>query len=288
MVESDNMNFTPVIIVGAGRSGTNAFRDLLSEQKGFVTWPCDEIDAIWMHGNIGKATDVLTKEDLNDKAIVCIRSAFKKIWQGTNANFVVEKTCANSLRVDFIAEVLPEAKFIHIKRDVMDVVVSSRKRWKGEFELPYLSYYLRKARFVPISDIPTYLMRYLKIRLSLIFGNEKHVRRWGPWTNKLQTLIQENAPIEEICAVQWLECVGAIEREFKLLSESRRLTITYEDLVTQSQRTMNEVLEFLGARVDESDLQSSLKALSTGSVGKGRLQLKAEAIDLSHIIKPEV
>ena len=39
----------PVIIIGAGRSGTNMLRDLLAQLPQFSTWPCDEINYIWRH-----------------------------------------------------------------------------------------------------------------------------------------------------------------------------------------------------------------------------------------------
>ena len=39
--------FTPVIIIGAPRSGTNMLRDILTNFEGIETWPCDEINYIW-------------------------------------------------------------------------------------------------------------------------------------------------------------------------------------------------------------------------------------------------
>jgi len=52
----------PIIIVGAGRSGTNMLRDLLAQLPEFSTWPCDEINYIWRHGNRGFETDEFTRE----------------------------------------------------------------------------------------------------------------------------------------------------------------------------------------------------------------------------------
>ena len=41
----------PLVIIGAGRSGTNMLRDVLCRMPGLGTWPCDEINYIWRHGN---------------------------------------------------------------------------------------------------------------------------------------------------------------------------------------------------------------------------------------------
>ena len=40
------------MIIGAARSGTNMLRDVLTSLDGVDTWPCDEINYIWRHGNI--------------------------------------------------------------------------------------------------------------------------------------------------------------------------------------------------------------------------------------------
>ena len=38
---------------------------------------------------------------------------------------MVEKTCANTLRLPFVDKVLPEARYLHIVRDGVDVVASA-------------------------------------------------------------------------------------------------------------------------------------------------------------------
>lgn len=46
MTPAAHLPFTPVVIIGAGRSGTNALRDALTALPEFETWPCDEINPI--------------------------------------------------------------------------------------------------------------------------------------------------------------------------------------------------------------------------------------------------
>ena len=62
----------PMVIVGAGRSGTNVLREVLCSFPGFSTWPCDEINYIWRHGNRGAPTDELTPDDARPEVVsVC-------------------------------------------------------------------------------------------------------------------------------------------------------------------------------------------------------------------------
>ena len=48
-----------IIIIGAPRSGTNMLRDVLTALPGFETWPCDEINLAWRHGNRALPSDEL-------------------------------------------------------------------------------------------------------------------------------------------------------------------------------------------------------------------------------------
>src|SRR5262245_2527282 len=104
--------FQPVIIIGAGRSGTNMVRDLLTALPSCATWPCDEINYIWRYGNATFPTDELTAEHARPEVVRYIRRQFGHLARTTSAKWIVEKTCANSLRVDFVRAVVPEAKFI--------------------------------------------------------------------------------------------------------------------------------------------------------------------------------
>ncbi|HUT60609.1 MAG TPA: sulfotransferase, partial [Phycisphaerae bacterium] len=123
------MNYSPIIIIGAGRSGTNMLRDMLTAFPGVGTWPCDEINYIWRHGNARYATDEFPPELARPRVRAYIRRAFDRLAARRGLSHVVEKTCANSLRVQFVRAVVPEARFIHIVRDGRDVAVSAVQRW---------------------------------------------------------------------------------------------------------------------------------------------------------------
>lgn len=57
MKNSKIINLTPIILIGAPRSGTNIFRDTIASLPSVTTWPCDEINYIWRHGNINYPSD---------------------------------------------------------------------------------------------------------------------------------------------------------------------------------------------------------------------------------------
>ena len=102
-------NFKPIVIIGAPRSGTNMLRDVLCNIPDFSSWPCDEINYIWRHGNARYPSDEIPKEKATSSVKDYIQNCFEEIRKRTGSNFIIEKTCANSLRVPFVDAVLPNA-----------------------------------------------------------------------------------------------------------------------------------------------------------------------------------
>src|SRR5699024_6252863 len=89
-----SINYTPVIIIGAGRSGTNMLRDTLTQIAGVNTWPCDEINYIWRHYNLSYPNDEFTTSMATNRVKKYIHKQFDKIAAQSNTSYLVEKTCA--------------------------------------------------------------------------------------------------------------------------------------------------------------------------------------------------
>lgn len=168
---------TPLILIGAGRSGTNIVRDSLVHVSGQATWDCDEINLIWRHGNIHHPHDIFKSELARPNVKKYIRGSFEAFKQQSGAQLVVEKTCANSMRVPFIKEIFPQARFLYITRDGRDVALSAAKRWTASVEMDYL---LKKLKYVPKVDIPFYGLRFVKNRIHQARSQEKRQAVWGP------------------------------------------------------------------------------------------------------------
>lgn len=269
------MNNSPVIIIGAGRSGTNILRDVLSSIERVETWPCDEINYIWRHGNIIKETDEFSPEDARPKVKKYIRNAFQKFQNKSNAEIVLEKTCANSLRVGFVSEIFPDAKFIHIVRDGRDVVNSARKRWKAELDIKYI---LEKARYVPVTDIPYYGFNYLLNRFYRLFSKEGRLSFWGPKFDGMDELLQKSSLVE-VCAHQWKRCVEKAGQDFKSINNQRVKEIRYEELVSDSEKVIQELCEFIGVEVSDEKIKKLSDMIHTESAGKWKKQLTEQEIN---------
>jgi len=270
MSADKTLEFTPVVIVGAGRSGTNVLRDTLCRISSFGTWDCDEINPVWRHGNLAVPHDEFKPEHARPSVRRFIRRRFISQWKRLKKpDFLVEKTCANSLRTQFVAAVLPEAKFIYIVRDGRDVVVSAGKRWRGELEMPGLPYYWAKARNTPLADLPVYAWRFVRSRLDKLLTSRERLPFWGPQFAGLTDLPRET-PLHELCALQWNSCVEASDAAFAALPRDRWIKVRYEEFTRDPDAVLAEILMFLGISPDADALAKATQRVSRQSVGKGR------------------
>ena len=267
MSSSATTNYRPVVILGAGRSGTNMLRDVLCRLPNYGTWPCDEINYIWRHGNKQLAVDEFSADLARPEVKRFIQRALQACAKREACTHVVEKTCANTLRPEFVVAALPEhAVFLHIVRNGEDVMASASRRWKAELDLPYL---WKKARFVPLLDLPYYALRYLGTRLSRLFDREGKVSFWGPRYFGMQEDLQTKS-LAEVCALQWKRCVERSLEGLNTLPGHRVLHLRYENFVGNPVQELQRIGLFLGEEWSKCAIEKAVANVSQGSVGKGQ------------------
>ncbi len=277
------MNYHPIIIIGAPRSGTNMLRDVLCEFNDVGTWPCDEINYIWRHGNIKETTDEFDAGYVRPEVKRFIRKEFDKFAKKEKLDFLVEKTCANSLRVPFVEEIVPEAKYIFIVRDGVDAVGSATLRWKAKLDIPYI---LKKVRYVPITDLPYYAIRYLSSRVYRLFSKEGRLSFWGPKFKGLDQALTQHSLVE-VCALQWQRCVDLSEEAFLKIPEDRVIRVSYEAFVSQPVKELTRILHELNIEHDESSVKRAVSGVTDRSIGKGRKALNEQQLtEVEKLVAP--
>nr|WP_205599787.1 sulfotransferase [Arhodomonas sp. KWT] len=269
------MTHQDVIIIGAPRSGTNMLRDVLCSLEGVATWPCDEINYIWRHGNVRYGSDEFVPSMADGTIAKYIRRQFDWVARRYRAHTVVEKTCANSLRVPFVDRVVPQARYLFIYRDGFDAVGSAMKRWKAQLDIPYLA---RKARFVPATDLPYYAFRYFWNRVYRLFSGEERLAFWGPQLDGMQRLLEKYS-LEEVCALQWKRCVEMSHNALEQLPHERVCSVRYEHFVDRPLDEFSRIAGFLGLEVSEAQLARAVRDVSAKSVGRGRHELGEDLVN---------
>ncbi len=223
------MSPTDVVIIGAPRSGTNMLRDILTSRPGVVTWPCDEINGIWRHGSLDYPSDEIPvdRADANQRRFV--RARFDRVRRQQDGEIVVEKTCANSLRVGYIAALLPSAKFVLITRDGIDATASAMARWHAPIDWRYTA---RKARYVPVGDLARTAARFARDRLSKAAARGSRTGTWGPRFDGIDEMVLSRT-LDEVCAAQWQRCVELSHTAVDQLPIAQVHRMAYEDFVTR-------------------------------------------------------
>lgn len=271
-----------IIIVGAPRSGTNMLRDILTDLPGIATWPCDEINLFWKHHNRDFPSDELTPSHATPAVRRYMSKRFSSIARRYQAHTVVEKTCATSLRVAFTASVVPEAKFLFIRRDGLDAAASTMKRWDAPLELGYVA---KKVRWAPPTDLPFYGGQFLSKRLASrraqhngegpVAASRKVDSWWGPRPNDFREL-QERHTLDELALIQWQRCVESSLSDLAALPTDQVHEVAYEDFVTAPQSHVEGILRFMGkAHLMDASIVSGVSATS---VGKGRAALGEDSV----------
>lgn len=268
-------SFKPIIIIGAPRSGTNMLRDILTTFDQVGTWPCDEINYIWRHGNIRVNSDEFSADLARPEVTKYIRNCFKNLAKQHKLKWVVEKTCANSLRVPFVDKVLPEAHYIFIYRDGYDVLASAKLRWSATLDIHYI---LKKSRYVPLIDLPYYGIRYFGNRLYRLISRDRRLAFWGPQLNDIDDLLKQYS-LEEICALQWKRCVEKSDLALSNMPDDKVVRVKYEDFVIDPKNELTRICNHFQIPISKEIAANATKTVLKSSIGKGRQRLTKDVLN---------
>ena len=253
-----------IIIISAFRSGSNLVKDALCKIPGFGTWPSENISFIWRHGNALRKDDELSDTDANSMVKVYIRKAFTKLSRRKNLKYIVEKTEGNSLRVNFVNRIFPEAKFIFVTRDGRDAIASMLNRRKKPIDPIFL---LKKVRYLPISDLPIVAIRYLSNLYRKVFCKKKYVYQLGPIFKDMDRLSSSHSEAEMV-ALQWARCVDKAYFDLSKIDKNRVHTVKYEDFVNNPGEELLSMIRYLNYGMQGDEIEELVKNIISADLGK--------------------
>lgn len=261
-----------VILIGAARSGTKIFRDMLAEHPDVDRVPYD-VTYVWHIGNQDIDHDAIPTDRFTPEIAAEIRSELEKFREG--GCVLVEKTVGNSVRVPFVHAVYPQARFIHLVRDGWDVVESSYRQWTKPPDRRAL---LTKLKRFPVRKAFPYLLRYGRATISrLLPGVSMPGASWGVRYPDIDQDVAGRSVLE-VCARQWTESVEQALAGFNGLSKDVVWTVRYEDFVRDPRAQVVAALEFMG--LDPARLPPGAETrVDQVNVGKGLRRLTAQEIE---------
>lgn len=240
----NNSSKKPLFIISAARSGSKILREILSSSNEFSFYPYD-INYIWKYKNLHINHDELKLSHLDNEKIEYIRKYFSRINNADKR--ILEKTVSNSLRLEFIKAIYPDAQIIHLHRDGREVTASIKSCWiEPTISTRNQSWSLLAKKIIdfPFRTSTLYLIKHLKNNFSL-FSPNKTLKSWGPRFEGIDDVLKSKSLIE-VCALQWAIPEKKTMTYLEKQDPNNFITIKYEDLVTNPRKTLLSVNEFLG------------------------------------------
>lgn len=256
---------SPIILIGAARSGTKFLRDVLGSGAGTAIVPYD-VNYVWRYGAEQAEDDVIDPAELTEKRGRFIRNTLRALAKADPDDVLIEKTVASTLRVPFIEAVFPDARYVHLIRDGRDVAESAMRQWQAP---PDWSALFRKLREIPIRN-SSYVVWFGWNFVKGLFSGRKGGKIWGPRFPGIDILTEE-APLSRVCAQQWLESYTRASADLKKVpdAEYRVFTIRYEDLIRDA-AALSTLIDQLDLPDKETILASLLEKLHPNEPQKWR------------------
>src|SRR5262245_3594361 len=260
----------PILVIGCPRSGTSALLQLLLRSpelrsihtEGHILW-----DPYHHPRDRGWDSDSLVGEDVSARERAYIYLAVRMFVRGKR---FVDKTAENCLRIPYLLELFPDATFVFLRRQAADTVNSLMEAWKA------------RPRFVK------YRLPEPLEGLGEMSGNRWSFALIPGWRRLRQ------APLEEICARQYIACNEAVLEAREGVDQSRWHELAYEELVAsplEAARRLCERLELdfdpaIAAYADGFGGRHSSTTLTAPRAGKWRQQNGPEIERILPLVAP--
>jgi Sulfotransferase family len=167
----------------------------------------------------GWDSDALSATDLTPREREYVYCAIRFWTRGTR---FLDKTPENCLRVSYLHALFPDATFVFLRRRAADNVSSLIEGWKA------------RPRFVK------YRLPERLTGLGNMSGNRWSFVLVPEWRELV------NAPLEEVCARQYVACNDGVLEARRELPESRWIDVAYEDVVRAPVDELSRVYDELG------------------------------------------
>ena len=268
----------PVFLVGTHRSGTTWTGRLLSQSEEFAYWV--EPRQVWSYGNYRKPDDLLTAADASNKIKNHIRQRFEQYAARHNKLRFCEKTPSNCLRLPFMYEVFPEARFILVVRDGRAVFRSTQEIQKKSADWNRI---LERVRESSWKEIPAFYDRIPWLFRKLI---GKPLNYWGVRPPGWRQWLNQHSP-DEITALQWSQTINIAFDEFQKLPAEKKLLVRYEELLTDTHHQVERIGNFANVKDVGKLVDKALETVNRKSNSKWQDELSPQLLtSIRPILEP--
>jgi len=256
-----------VFLIGPARSGTKILRDVIATHPKIDRVPFD-INFIWKFCNEAVPHDELKIENYNLRSEKFIKDYLNR-FKVSDDHYLIEKTVSNSLRVPYILKNFPNARFIFLHRNGLDVIESVMRQWKAPNNKGYL---LKKAKVIPLRILIKYGFEFVKRTMH----RESSNYYWGVNTpNMVNTELDRS--LESIVSQQWCYCIESMLNTKDLVPSQNLLIVRYEEMVENPKLVLSKALNFINREFNIEDVEYS--RISHENIGKSLEKFSEEQLN---------
>lgn len=258
------MSFSPIFIVGVPRSGTTLLRVLLDSHSQILALP----ETPWVSGAYGGPLSLrqllldladgpygaarnvagIARGDILHAGRIFLEALFAPALAARGKHVVAFKTPSDIPHLEFLTDLLPDARYIHITRDGRDVAMSQLSK-KGSFFLELRGY------------------------RSLSYANV--FRRWVEWEQMASSILSRNGL--RVCHLRYEDLIADTEQQLRRLTDF--LDIPFEPRMLDYAAHSHDYPKWEAGSTDVVQRRS----VSDSSVGKWQTQ--AKTAEILHTLK---
>jgi len=279
MSQSDDMCLAkPIVVVGVGRSGMNFLGEAIAQHGSLAV--ATEPRLIWKYGNDSKS-DMLRPEDASASVIAGIRVRFARLVHTQGKDRLIDVTPGNSLRLEFVHRVFPDAQFVHLIRDGVDNVLSMRRFYavyartiRPEKDAVRDSFIMRRTREIRFRQLPYTAMEVVRhiapdFLLPLVGPPVLGVRL------PAMVAMRREMDLLRVCFHQWRTAVESACQYGRRLPPDQYMECRLENLTVE---TMKSIFAFCGLDVQPAALDFFRKRFESKRIGPAMQDADPEEI----------
>jgi hypothetical protein len=218
---------------------------------------------IWDYHFRDAPDDQRDTEDATDDVRGRIRRAFDQYRQALDVQLIVDKSPRNCLRIPFIKQTFPEARYLFIWRDGRDTVLSIKRQWEGKKKIfkrsDSIEHWHKRLEILKkwMVKRPSWRLKWQSLCYELgpprcwLKGKLLNQIRWegrfgwGPRFRQWQKLVDRISPLE-FAAYQWRACAQGLQDNLSSIPENKRFVLRYENFIKDPKASLEAIFAFLG------------------------------------------